>query len=91
MMLEMIKSDVVQTTEAIEEKYPGCMYIITDVGSDDIAITGKLYCVSHSKKTWADLVEVCKKIKASGISYAMLGIHDDGFAWGLQYVVKDED
>ncbi len=87
-MLEMINSNQFQTTTEIELKYPGCKYILTDIGGDHVTVTGKLYCLSNSSDSWEELIELSKQVEMAGKDCSIFGSYRNGFAYGLQYVIE---
>lgn len=89
-MLEMVKSDKMQTTTEIESQYPGCKYILTDVGGDHVTVMGKLYCLSDSSDSWGELIEMSKEVELGGKECSIFGSYRNGFAYGLQYVVEQK-
>lgn len=87
-MLEMIKSSELERASAIERRYPGCMFIMTDLDTSDMCDpSGRLYCVSRSDETYKELMDAYRAIGRRDGSTCVSGLYKRCFAAGLQFVI----
>lgn len=88
-MLEYIKRDKPESCDALEDEFPGCMFIVVDINDDLENLVGKLYCVSHSSSSYKELRSASKELYLQGRHIAVLGLYKDAWAPGLQVVVEN--
>ncbi len=89
-MLEYLKRDKMERCEDIEKEFENCMYIIVDTNNDIENLMGKLYCVSHSSKSFEEINAVFDKLWAQGRDVSLLGLYKDAWSPGLHYIIKED-
>ena len=86
-MLKMIKNSDIRRPEEIEEKYPGCMYILTDF-TDVNDMKGHLYAISYDKDSFQELCKLTDELSNSGKTCIIMGEYEEG---GVLLGVQRED
>lgn len=89
-MLEYPKRDEIVSVNDVDNRYPGCMYLLVDVNNNFSDFRGRLHCVSHSPDSFDELCDEDRKMTHSGRTTAMLGIYTNYTACAAQYMVECE-